>query len=1008
MDRPYPTGADYSEALRDTALCFAHPTLARGMVAMGPLRMPRAVSGNFGSVFRVTSTAGGREYAVKCFTRAVPDRLRRYRAIGAAVRSARGSWRVDVEYVARGVLVHGHWYPVILMEWIEGSALIPWLEEHLGDRPAIESLAERFAALAAELEDAGIAHGDLQHGNIVVTRDGGLRLIDYDGMYVPALSGLGAAENGHRNYQHPSRGPRDFGPGLDRFSAHVIHLTLRVLAREPWLWTVYHEEGGEHLLLKAEDFTAPTQSDRFTAISCAAPDLTDEFARLAHWATRPLHEVGPLREPLRDVAGLVPAPDPAPDEAARRLPDWLAEAAGFTAPELTRAATLTRIATALAGLRDQRATRGPAGTGSDGAAGAQGVAGAGRAMGTPPATSRSRASATGVPGGNSAQPGTAAGAGSPVPSRSGPGAKTPPATGSSGTAAGAGTIRPGAGPGSRTGSQSGVGRAAKPPAAPSGLGSHTGQSSGAGTSQPQGGTGPGSGSAAGSGGSTPRPGAATGRGSAANTPSATGPPATPSGTTSAHGWTGAPHGGQAQSSPSAASSASAASVGGSVPRPGSATGRGAAACAPQAARSPGTPSVSRGSAGRSAASGGGSAPGSSSVGPGGHAQSSASVTAQAHFVGLDPRLRRRFRAAFGLLVLLIVVGAAAFVGGLLGLAGMGVALLLGGAASLVGAGVLEPFVRRRLRGAYARNGQILRRDAAVAACGDAETAVQAAHSAVQLHRGRTADLRRERGEINARLRADSAGLVSRYEFEREAVEKRLAEALDSVEQRRLVLDGSGSREELQALRGLQERALRDGLTRFPLPVDVLGQRLVAVLEREGVRTAADFTRVTSAVPTSPSRRALAVLSRPGRTVHVDGMSPALARELQEWRDDIVEELRIRLPATLPYQDAQELHRKRAERRLDLARQAARARKTALADLAALETGIEAASARLAQDAHAESARVDAALGDALAELADAEAAVASTVLRLGDARDEVEAYAPLTFRRFATDLLRGR
>ncbi|MGR7000184.1 hypothetical protein ACU686_22465 [Yinghuangia aomiensis] len=49
--------------------------------------------------------AGRGTYAVKCFTRAVPDRLRRYRAIGDTVASLPGDWRVDVEYVPNGVLV---------------------------------------------------------------------------------------------------------------------------------------------------------------------------------------------------------------------------------------------------------------------------------------------------------------------------------------------------------------------------------------------------------------------------------------------------------------------------------------------------------------------------------------------------------------------------------------------------------------------------------------------------------------------------------------------------------------------------------------------------------------------------------------------------------------------------------------------------------------------------------------------------------------------------------------
>ena len=39
-----------------------------------------------------------------------------------------------------------------------------------------------------------IAHGDLQHGNIIVQDDGTIRLVDYDGCYVPELAGLKSNE----------------------------------------------------------------------------------------------------------------------------------------------------------------------------------------------------------------------------------------------------------------------------------------------------------------------------------------------------------------------------------------------------------------------------------------------------------------------------------------------------------------------------------------------------------------------------------------------------------------------------------------------------------------------------------------------------------------------------------------------------------------------------------------------------------------------------------------------
>ncbi|NUU24393.1 MAG: hypothetical protein HOV68_23255, partial [Streptomycetaceae bacterium] len=284
----YPTGATYAEALQNTALCFADPELRGGRVAVTRLGLPRPISGAFASVFTVTSADGGK-FAVKCFTREVPDQAERYREISARLAELDDAglsqpWKMSFEYLTRGVLVNGHWYPVLKMGWVDGVNLSEWLEAHHRDAPAVHRLAGRFAALTGDLAGAGIAHGDLQHGNLLVAPDGTLRLVDYDGMYVPALAGRKATENGHRNYQSPRRTADDFGPDLDRFSAWLIHTSLVAISREPDLWPTLHEPGGEYLLLTSEDFSAPAASARFPSLlghrDPAVRDLADRLGRL--------------------------------------------------------------------------------------------------------------------------------------------------------------------------------------------------------------------------------------------------------------------------------------------------------------------------------------------------------------------------------------------------------------------------------------------------------------------------------------------------------------------------------------------------------------------------------------------------------------------------------------------------------------------------------------------------------------------------------------------------------
>ena len=59
----------------------------------------------------------------------------------------------------------------------------------------------------------------------------GFKLVDYDGMYVPALAGASAEESGHVNYQHPARASDlTLSPDVDRFPVLVIATALKGLA----------------------------------------------------------------------------------------------------------------------------------------------------------------------------------------------------------------------------------------------------------------------------------------------------------------------------------------------------------------------------------------------------------------------------------------------------------------------------------------------------------------------------------------------------------------------------------------------------------------------------------------------------------------------------------------------------------------------------------------------------------------------------------------------------------
>ncbi len=134
--------------------------------------------------------------------------------------------------------VKGVWYPILKMEWINGESLSTYIEKNLTNPAAIQSLSQKFIELAKNLEQNSIAHGDLQHGNIIVVGEE-IKLVDYDGMYVPGLDGMLSNEIGHPNYQHPIRSEKDFGPYLDRFSEWIIYLSLKAISLDPSLWMTF-------------------------------------------------------------------------------------------------------------------------------------------------------------------------------------------------------------------------------------------------------------------------------------------------------------------------------------------------------------------------------------------------------------------------------------------------------------------------------------------------------------------------------------------------------------------------------------------------------------------------------------------------------------------------------------------------------------------------------------------------------------------------------------------------
>jgi len=258
----WPSARQFTESIQCPAVCFSQFQLKNTLPAVDRLGMPLVTSGQFAFVYKLKALNNADEFAVRCFRGFLGDRDQRYRAIQRHLQKSPVSLLSDFTYSPEGILVSGNRYPILFMKWIDGPTLDLYIEEMLYRKEVRFSLSQEWLKLVAALREAEIAHGDLQHGNIIVER-GHLRLVDHDGLFVPEMAGWNSSELGHQHYQHPLRDAGLFNAQLDNFSAIVIYLTFIALMENPGLWAEHHDE---NLLFTKSDFANPAASPLFTKI----------------------------------------------------------------------------------------------------------------------------------------------------------------------------------------------------------------------------------------------------------------------------------------------------------------------------------------------------------------------------------------------------------------------------------------------------------------------------------------------------------------------------------------------------------------------------------------------------------------------------------------------------------------------------------------------------------------------------------------------------------------------
>ena len=272
----YPLISEYLAAIRDADDNL--DKLSHLVTVLDKYGEPYRSSGAFAVVFKMKDEQTGKCYALKCFTEEQEGRAEAYRQIAEELEFVDSPYITSVKYLEKELFVDSNCedeeFPVLLMDWIEGETMETYVAANYTDTHAMSMLCYRFCKMAAWLRSQSFAHGDIKPDNIMVRPDGTLTLVDYDGMFVPAMKGQKSPTIGTKDFSHPLRTIDDFDETIDDFALASIALSLKAISLNPSLLQTYG--ASDRLLFSAADYLDLSKSKTFTALQGL---LADEEAR---------------------------------------------------------------------------------------------------------------------------------------------------------------------------------------------------------------------------------------------------------------------------------------------------------------------------------------------------------------------------------------------------------------------------------------------------------------------------------------------------------------------------------------------------------------------------------------------------------------------------------------------------------------------------------------------------------------------------------------------------------
>ena len=262
----YPLISEYVTAIQDAGDNLEQ--LAHLTPVLDDHGEPYRSSGAFAVVFKMQDKSTGKYYALKCFTEEQEGRAEAYRQIADELDMVDSPYITSVKYMEKELFVDSQCeedeFPVLLMDWVEGETMEAYIAANYRNQSAMLMLSYRFDKMAAWLRTQSFAHGDIKPDNIIVRPDGSLALVDYDGMFVPAMKGCKSPTVGTKDFCHPLRTVDDFDETIDDFSLASIALSLKAISMNSTLLDTYG--ASDRLLFSENDYRNPSNSKVISAL----------------------------------------------------------------------------------------------------------------------------------------------------------------------------------------------------------------------------------------------------------------------------------------------------------------------------------------------------------------------------------------------------------------------------------------------------------------------------------------------------------------------------------------------------------------------------------------------------------------------------------------------------------------------------------------------------------------------------------------------------------------------